>query len=319
MRIAALLPCALALALGPVQPVLAADFPVTVESCDRQVRFDAPPERAIVTHSNLIEMMLALGLEDHIAGVTDASERLAASAEMFPAAEGLKTVQAQGLSLELLLDHETDFLFSGWSYGLRVGGEITPQSLAAYDIPVYELSESCIRLGQKTPASFDYLYRDLTNLAAIFGAPKRATVLLDDYCSRLAHIADDVAKRGGPPPRVFVYDSGDRVAVSAGKYAMPQAIITAAGGKNILEDIESSWVRVDWETVIDRNPEAVVIVDYGAVSAEEKIQFLRENPAFAHVPAIRDNRFLVLTYDEMTPGTRNVGATERLAAFLAGQ
>lgn len=310
-----LLAALLAAPLTCASPAFAADFPVTVESCDRQITLAKPPARALTTGSNLIEMMLALGLEDRMIGVTGSLERVHASADLFPAALNLRSLQKQGLSLELILEEEVDFLFAGWSYGLRVGGDITPQSLESYGVPVYELSESCIRLGQKTPPSFDYLYRDLTNLAAIFGVPERAEALLADYRQRLDLVAHNVA--GQPQkPRVFIYDSGDRVAVSAGRYAMPQAIIEAAGAENILADMESSWVRVDWETVIDREPEVVVIVDYGAITAKDKIEIMRANPAFAHVPAIRNNRFLVLGYDDLTPGPRNVQAVERLAAFL---
>ena len=52
-------------------PALA--FPVTVQSCNRQVTFDAPPARAIANDVNLIEMMLALGLRDRMVGYTGVS------------------------------------------------------------------------------------------------------------------------------------------------------------------------------------------------------------------------------------------------------
>lgn len=42
---------------------------------------------------------------------------------------------------------------------------------------------------------------------------------------------------------------------------MPQALIDAAGGRNILDDVDASWTRVNWETV-ERNPQVIVIVDY---------------------------------------------------------
>lgn len=296
-------------------PALAQDFPVTVTSCDREVTFAKPPERAIATHSNLIEMMLALGLEEHLAGVIGAPERLAASADYYPAAAGLRSLQDQGMSMEVLLEEETDLVFSGWSYGLRVGGDITPESLGEYDIPVYELSESCIRLGQTNDPSFDYLFRDLANLGMIFGVPEHAAQLIDSFQARIDHVAAKVSALEAPP-RVFVYDSGDRTPTTAGRYAMPQPIIEAAGGTNIAGDIQGNWIRTDWETVIDRNPEAIIIVDYGAVTAEEKIALIRDNPAFAAVPAVVNNRFIILGYDELTPGPRNINALEKLADFL---
>ncbi len=81
--------------------------------------------------------------------------------------------------------------------------------------------------------------------------------------------------------RVFVYDSGEEAPFTAGAYAMPTALIEAAGGVNIMDDLEKSWAEVSWEPVVDRNPEVVVIVNYGDVTAEQKIAFMKENPAFA--------------------------------------
>ena len=43
-------------------------FPVTVRRCDREVTFDAPPERAICDDVNLTEMMLVLRLLDRMVG-----------------------------------------------------------------------------------------------------------------------------------------------------------------------------------------------------------------------------------------------------------
>ncbi len=205
---------------------------------------------------------------------------------------------------------------------MRVGGEVTPESLGRYGIPVYELSESCVRLGQHQRPDFDVLFRDLENLARIFGVPERAAALIAQYRARLARVAADIAAGTGAlkaQPRVFVYDSGDKVPLTAGGYAMPQAIIEAAGGENIAAMLDNSWVRIDWETVADLDPEAVVIVDYGEISARDKIAFFKTHPALSHVGAVRNDRFLVLSYDELTPGPRNIDAVEKLAAFLHGR
>lgn len=303
---------------GLAAPSVAGDFPVTVTSCGREVTFDASPERAVAHGSNLVEIMLALELEDRMLGYSGRAERVAAATDLFPAAATLRPLQRDYPTLEMLLEVDADLYFAGWSYGMRVGGEVTPDSLGRYGIPVYELSESCIRLGQRSRPGFDYLFRDLTNLAAIFGVPERAEALIADYRARLERVGNRVAATTDRP-RIFVYDSGDKVPTTAGGYSMPQAIIDAAGGRNIAGDIDSSWVRIDWETVAERDPEAVVIVNYGEVTAEEKIAFMKEHPAFAHIAAIRDDRFLVLGYDDLTPGPRNIIAVERLADFLHGE
>lgn len=44
--------------------------PVTVQSCDREVTFDAPPKAAVSNDVNLTEMMLVLGLTERMVGFT---------------------------------------------------------------------------------------------------------------------------------------------------------------------------------------------------------------------------------------------------------
>lgn len=287
--------------------------PVTVQSCGRDLSVQSPPSRAVAHGSNLVEIMLALQLQDRMLGFTGSGPD---SDAMFPALDGLRQLQRDGLTTEILLENDVDFLFAGWSYGMRVGGEVTPESLSTYGIPVYELSESCIRLGQERKPDFDVLFRDLTNLAALFEVPDRAADLIQRYQQRLEAIAAFVD--GKEAPLVFVYDSGDKTPVTAGGFAMPQAIIEAAGGRNLAQDLDSSWVRIDWETVADRDPDVVLIVDYGEVSAEEKKAFLMDHPAFAHIKAVQNDRFLTLSHDALTPGPRNVDAVEELATFLHG-
>jgi iron complex transport system substrate-binding protein len=94
---------------------------------------------------------------------------------------------------------------------------------------------------------------------------------------------------------------------------MPTALIEAAGGKNIVDDVRKSWIQIGWESVIDRAPEVILIVNYGEVTAQQKIDFLRSNSAFSDIPAVKNNRFVVLEYVEATPGPRNIEAIKRLA------
>jgi iron complex transport system substrate-binding protein len=66
--------------------------------------------------------------------------------------------------------------------------------------------------------------------------------------------------------------------------------------------------------VIEHNPDVIAIVDYGDVTAEQKADFMRGNPAFKDIPAVKNNRFVVIPYVEATPGPRNIEAIKTLAA-----
>ncbi len=306
---------AAALVLWAVAPAAVAQptgFPVTVESCGRAVTFDSPPQRAVANDINLVEMMLALGLDDRIAGVTGIEDRHDVAPELRDRLGKLHELSSEYPSAEVLLGADPDFFFAGWNYGLSVGGELTPESLDRFGVPVYELTESCIHVMAKPKISLQDVYDDLSNLGKIFGVADRADALIAGYQARLGALDLPAAAA----PRVFVYDSGLDQPFTAGRYAMPTAMIEAAGGANVMESVPTSWTTVGWESVLAADPQVIVIVDYGATTAAQKIEFLTANPALADVTAIKHRRFVVLSYNEATPGVRNVAAIEKLAREL---
>jgi iron complex transport system substrate-binding protein len=248
---------------------------------------------------NLTEMMLVLGLTDRMVGYTGISGWKTLDEEIRAGVAELPELSAKYPTKEVLAGAEPDFFFAGWNYGMKVGGEVTPETLEPLGIQTYELTESCIQIGR------------------IFGVEAKAEGLVADWKSRLAEVTAGVDRSA--PLRVFVYDSGEEAPFTAGAYAMPTALIEAAGGVNIMSDLEKSWAEIGWEPVVERNPEVVVIVNYGDVTAEQKIAFMKDSPAFANIDAVKNDRFVVLEYVEATPGPRNIRAVEKLVAGFWGQ
>ena len=292
-------------------------YPVTVRSCDREVTFDAAPTRAISNDVNLTEMMLVLGLRDRMVGYTGISGWKTLDEEMRAGVAELPELSAKYPTKEVLAGAEPDFFFAGWTYGMKVGGEVTPETLEPLGIQTYELTESCIHIGPKAKSSMDDMYNDILNLGTIFGVEAKAEDLVAGWKARLAEVTAGVDRSA--PLRVFVYDSGEEAPFTAGAYAMPTALIEAAGGTNIMNDLEKSWAEIGWEPVVERNPEVIVIVNYGDVTAEQKIAFMKDNPAFTNIDAVKNDRFVVLEYVEATPGPRNIKAVEKLVAGFWGQ
>jgi iron complex transport system substrate-binding protein len=287
-------------------------YPVTVQSCDRQVTFDAAPARAVSNDVNLTEMLLVLGLRDRMVGYTGISGWKTLDESMRDGIAELPELSAKYPTKEVLAAVEPDFFFAGWNYGMKVGGEVTPDTLSPFGIQVYELTESCIHLGPRPRSSMDDMYIDILNLGRIFDVEDRATALVDGWKARLDELTQGIDP--SDPLRVFVYDSGEEAPFTAGANAMPTALIEAAGGKNIMDDLEKNWAEISWEPVVQRNPQVIVIVNYGDVTAEQKIDFMKTNPAFSTIDAVKNDRFIVLDYVEATPGPRNIGAVEKLVA-----
>lgn len=289
----------------------------SVQSCNRTVTFDSPPKRAISNDVNLTEMMLVLGLADHMVGYTGISGWKTLDEEMRANVKQLPELSSKYPTKEVIVGANADFFFAGWNYGMKVGGEVTPETLEPFGVKVYELTESCTHIMKKGKASIDDMYADLLNLGSIFNVEDRAKNLVNDYKAELKSFKSNLET--GEPVRAFVYDSGEDTPFTAGLYAMPTALIEAAGGVNVMNGFEKSWGTVTWEEVVAQNPEVIIIVNYGSVTAEQKRDFMMSNPAFANIEAVKNDRFVTLEYVEATPGPRNIKAIKTLANAFWGK
>ncbi|WP_370679504.1 ABC transporter substrate-binding protein [Comamonas sp. GB3 AK4-5] len=300
---------------APADPaVAAARAPLRLQVCGQPVLYERIPQRAVTHGINITEMFLALGLGDRLVGYGGLRDLSRLPPEMRAQLAQVPDLSSQDMNLETLIHAQPDFVFSGWSYGFREG-QITPASLAELGIASYVLSESCIRKIQRERVSLEDTFDDLLNLGRIFGIAERAQDLVDGQRAELRVLAQ--ALQGITQwPKVFVFDSGTDIPVTTGRYAMPQAMIEAAGGSNIFDDLGSSWMRGNWEDVVDRDPDWIVIVDNDRPTPGGKKEFLLRKPELSHLKAIREQRFVLLDFAEATPGPRNVQAVRRIAQAL---
>ena len=228
-------------------------YPLTIKSCNREVTFTHAPEHAVSHDINMTQMMLALGLKPHMAGYSGISGWKAVTPEMKVILDGLPELASKYPSVETLLNANVDFFFAGWDYGMRVGGDLTPQTLTPLGINVYELTESCAFVMKRPAASMQDTYNDLRNLGKIFNVQDRATALIVQMQQKIAEVQTSLP---ATKPRVFLYDSGEDRAMTSGKLGIPHALIEAAGGNDILSDIDASWTRINWKPWSSATPKS---------------------------------------------------------------
>ncbi|WP_120971327.1 ABC transporter substrate-binding protein [Comamonas sp. lk] len=298
----------------PPDQAAASVAPVTVPICGQPVSYDRVPQRAVTHGINITEMFLALGLADRLVGYGGLRDIQRLPPAMQAQLAQVPDLSNQNMNLETLLNAQPDFVFSGWSYGFR-DGQITPQQLQELGIASYVLTESCIRKVARERVSLQDTFDDLLHLGRIFRIDAQAQALVNGQRAELERIAQAL-QGAARQPSVFLYDSGTDIPVTAGRYAMPHAMIEAAGGRNIFADLPSSWTRGNWEDVIERNPDWIVIVDNDRPTPDGKKQFLLNKPELAHLTAIRERNFVLLDFAAATPGPRNVAGVRTLAHSL---
>lgn len=297
-------------------------YPVTIENCGEKKTYDKAPQRVVTNDVGITEIMFALGLEDHMAGYVMPDDKGDLSAVPWKDAyQKTAWLSKDRITEELVLDARADLVFAGWNYGFSEGDGFTPAGLRKVGIDSYLLSESC-RNGQGKArgvmSPLDALYTDLADLGKVFDVEDRAEALTESFRKQIAEVQAK-APKGSDRPRVFLYDDGRDKPLTSGVYAGPHDIITKAGGDHIMKDLKDSWTTVGWETVIDRDPEVIVINDYGDTTADQKRKFLLSYKPLANVSAIRNNRIVVLDYVDLVESPRNPAAVSSLAAELRKQ
>lgn len=66
---------------------------------------------------------------------------------------------------------------------------------------------------------------------------------------------------------------------------MPTAIIEAAGGKNVMDDLEMSWGTTSWESVATAEPDFIILLDYQTGSGADSLRrFLENHPLMKQTP-----------------------------------
>jgi iron complex transport system substrate-binding protein len=293
---------------------------VTLTNCGRKITYDKVPERVVTNDVGITELMFALGLEDRMAGYAMPDDK--GDLDAVPWKDGYDEVRwlSKGqLTKENVLDARADLVFAGWNYGFREDGNFTPDALKKLGVPSYVLTESC-RNGRTKSARgimppLDALYTDLTNLGKLFGVEERAARLIAGFKKQVAGI-EAKAPEGAARPKVFLYDSGQDQPFTSGRYAAPEQIISKAGGVNVMHDVADSWTTVGWESVIERNPDVIVICDYGDVSAAQKKKFLLSHPPLRDVSAVKNRKIFTLDYVDLVESPRNPSAVARLGAYL---
>ncbi|MFP1660547.1 ABC transporter substrate-binding protein [Streptomyces cavourensis] len=294
-------------------------YPVTVENCGEKRTFAKAPQRVVTNDVGITEIMFALGLENHMAGYVMPDDK--GDMTSVPWKDGYKKTKwlsKERINKELVLDADADLVFAGWNYGFNEGEGFTPAELKRVGVDSYLLSESC-RNGQGKARGvmppLDALYTDLRNLGKIFDVEDRAESLITSFRKQVAD-AQAKAPKGDDRPRVFLYDDGRDKPLTSGAYAGPHDIITKAGGDHIMKDLKDSWTTVGWETVVDRDPEVIVINNYGDTTADQKRAFLKSYKPLANMSAIKNDRIVVLDYVDLVESPRNPAAISSLAEDL---
>ncbi|MBS9776391.1 MAG: ABC transporter substrate-binding protein [Fusobacterium sp.] len=268
--------------------------------------FAKVPQRAVSTAHFSTELLLAIGAENQMVGTAwldnpvlpelkEKYDKVPVLSDKYPTKEKFYSVKP-------------DFL-TGWHSVAK------PKNLG----PKEELEKNGVQLyfmKSLNDERVEVLYEDILEFGKIFALEDNAKKVVDKIKEDLKEVEDKV--KDVKKVKVFAYDSGTKAPFVIGGKGMGNYVIELAGGENITNDIPKGFGTSTWENVIMRNPEYIIIVDYGDTSFESKVMYLKNESPIKDLPAVRNNKFIRVSLASVSPGIRIGRAAKEIAEKLHG-
>jgi iron complex transport system substrate-binding protein len=289
--------------------------PVTIKNCDQTITYKQPPQRVVTLTQPATEIMLALGLQKYMVGTAYLDNPVLPQYQQ--AYSQIRVLAQKYPSKEVFLGVEPDFVISTFKSAFEKSAIGSRQELLQLGIYSYLQTMNCDRPEDRPEqVTIDNVYQELREIGRIFGVEERSEKLIIQLQTQLQATQKQLGKVT-TKKRIFWYDSEDPP-LTVSNWGMPNYIIELAGGENIFKDIQKkqAWVTVNWEDVIARQPDVIVLIDANWSSAKEKQRLLKSNPAYSQLKAVQQDKFIILSFSYTAPGIRNVAGVRKLAQAL---
>lgn len=121
------------------------------------------------------------------------------------------------------------------------------------------------------------------------------------------------AANGPTAALLFGADTG----YSAGCGTHAHEILEAAGLRNIAAEVSGPWPQLGEEFLLAKDPEIIVIADYGDAKREDILTKLRSHPVRSHLRAVHNGKVIAFPAGALTvPGPDALSAAPQLRAAV---
>ncbi len=268
-----------------------ATYPLTVtDDTDNKVEFKQEPTKIVSLMPSNTEILFALGLDDHVIGVTDN--------DTYPEAATKKDkVGGMELNIEKIISLKPDAVFAHGMIAESAKSGI--QQLRDAGIPVFVV---------KNASNFEETYESIKTIGKITNRSAKADQIVEDMKAKVKDVqakVADVKKRN-----VFVENSDEPEIYTAGKDTFMQEILNLANVKNVADD-QSGWFKIDPEEIIKRDPDVYLITYNYVPNIVEKV---KKRQGFKDLKAIKNDRVVQVDPDKTSrPGPRLAEGLEEVA------
>ncbi|MDR1231703.1 MAG: cobalamin-binding protein [Spirochaetaceae bacterium] len=285
---------AAALFLLALSAVYAAPITVTDVS-GRVVTLPDYPRRIVSLSPSVTEILFAVGAGSQVAGVTEYCN--------YPPETAQKTkiggFSGATVSVEQIALLKADLVIVSQDMHFKV-----IPLLERLSLPVFAVE----------PRSFADIYQTITDLGKLTGHETEAAAVNNGMKEKLQTAAR--LRQGRQPVTVFWEVYSNPLMTTGGQTVISEAI-SLAGGRNIFDDVTSSWPQVSVEQVLARRPDWILAPNEQAGNFDAAT--LARRPGWQTLPAVRQNHVALITADLINRyGPRLADAVLEIARVLFG-
>jgi len=283
--------------LGGLTEVLAAnEFPLAVtDDLGRNVTISSEPQSIISLAPSNTEILFALGLGDRVMAVSRYCN--------YPL-EVQNKIKIGGFStvnIEKVVSLKPDLV-------LATGG--------VQEAVVEELERLGLTVIALNAKSIEEVFENIRLVGKAAGqleAARELTTKLEQRTKAVTDKAKDLPD--SQRPRVF-YEIQYEPLMTAGPGTFIDDLIHLAGGVNIASDAAAKYPVYNLETLIERNPE-VIIISFWHGSIAASVEGVKSRKRWQNVEAVKNNRVYGINADIVSrPGPRIVDGIEELASYI---
>ena len=174
---------------------------------------------------------------------------------------------------------------------------------------IRQLEQVGVTIFVLNPHGIEGILSSISSLGEAIGREDAATRLVSQLRARLDAVRSRVKDK--PILTVFLPIWYDPI-ITIGKHAFITEIIAAAGGKSITEEIPQEWPQISLETMIERKPDALVLVQGSRMSIAD----VENRPGWRTLTAIRNHHVYIVDDRMELPSPVAFDALEDLARQL---
>ena len=297
-------------------------YPLVLDNCGHEVTIESAPQRIVSLDQNSTEILLSLGLEDRLVGTASWTDPVLDS--LSSANASVPRLADDAPTYEVLLGADPDFVTASFGRHFNETGVVTRDRLGETEIGSYLSPTDCDNgvsvnggSSRTTALTTDALYQEIRELAEIFDVQGRGESLIADLEERAAAATEGIDLDGRT---VMFWFADTKTPYVAGGLGSASLLARTTGMENVFGDATDDWPAVGWETVVDADPDILVLGDlqrdrFPGDRLDDKISFLREDPLTRTLDAVEEERFIALHGAEMNPSIRFVDGLEKIRAW----